>query len=194
MQDPKRDSQKCLQHAMWTLASSLSTQLQHIQESLYDCTRHALTSLESNDNNAEFADLDHVQARVLLLIYEFMRTNHQRAWISAGRCIRLVQLMRLYEVDSVENVKRQHNAADPEDWIRIEEKRRTFWMVYSLDRFISIRHEWPLAINEQVASFSDIVIAMCSRLIQSRSQPVSLAPRMNSRAAGMCKWVFSPKP
>ena len=111
-----------------------------------------LDSLEAKDSETEFADIEHVQARALLLVYDFMRTNHQRGWISAGRCFRLVQLMRLYEIDSPENVAKRKRAVEPEDWIKTEVKRRTFWVAYSLDRFISTRHEWPLTLNEQDAS------------------------------------------
>lgn len=148
----KSESQTCLQYAMWTLAASLSAQLQHIRDSLYECTRSLLDSLESNDTNMNFTDIEHVQARVLLLIYDFMRTNQQRGWMSAGRCFRLLQLMRLYEIDAPDTVARRNNAIEPESWIRTEEKRRTFWMAYTLDRFISIRHDWPLTLNEQVVN------------------------------------------
>jgi hypothetical protein len=145
---------------MWTLAASLSAQQQHIRESLYGCTLKMLEAAERKDyssNRTEFSDIEHVQARILMLIYEFMRTNHQRAWISAGRCFRLLQLMRLYEIDTPENVAARANNGgvgdpDPEAWIKTEEKRRTFWVAYSLDRFISIRGELPLTLNEQVVS------------------------------------------
>jgi len=153
-QSSKTESQTCLQYAMWTLAASLSAQLQHLRDSLYDCTRKMLESLESKDTNTDFNDIEHVQARILLLIYDFMQTNHQRGWMSAGRCFRLLQLMRLYEIDTPENVTRRNNSMEPENWIKTEEKRRTFWMAYSLDRFISIRQEWPLTLNEQVVSLA----------------------------------------
>lgn len=145
----KSESQICLQHAMWTIASVSSAQLCHIRDSTYEYTRRMLESLEAKDNRSEFADIEHVQARVLLLVYEFMRTNHQRGCISAGRCFRLIQLMRLYEIDPPENVAKRQGDAELEDWIKTECKRRTFWVAYSLDRFINMRHEWPLTLNEQ---------------------------------------------
>lgn len=151
-QPRKTESRQCLQYAMWTVAASLSAQLQHIRDSLYRDIRQMLESLELKDNNVEFTDIEHAQARLLLAIYEFMQMNYQRGWMSAGRCFRLVQLMRLYEIDGPDNVTRRQNSTKQEDWIKTEEKRRTFWMAYSLDRFISIRHEWPLTINEQVVS------------------------------------------
>ena len=147
---------------MWTLAASLSAQLQHIRDSLYERTRIMLDSLEAKDTNTDFADIEHVQARILLLIYDFMRTNYQRGWMSAGRCFRLLQLMRLYEIDAPENVARRNNAVETESWIKVEEKRRTFWMAFSLDRFISIRHEWPLTLSEQVVSTSPTFAAPTS--------------------------------
>ena len=111
-----------------------------------------LESLEAKDSNIEFTDVEHVQARMLLVVYDFMRTNHQRGWISAGRCFRLVQFMRLCEVDSPENLARRKGPGAVEDWIETEAKRRTFWVAYSLDRFISARHKWPLTLNEQDVS------------------------------------------
>ena len=138
---------------MWTLASSLSAPLQYLRDSLYECTRTILDSLESKDSHADFMTIEHLQARVLMLIYDFMRFSHQRGWMSAGRCFRLLQLMKLYELDSPESVAKRNSAVEPECWIKTEEKRRTFWMAYSLDRFISIRNEWPLTLSEQVVSF-----------------------------------------
>ena len=99
-----------------------------------------LDSLEGKDVNV---DVEHVQARVLLLIYEFMHTTHERGWMSAGRCFRLLQLMRLYEIDTPENIAKHAG----ESWIKTEEKRRTFWMAYSLDKFISMRRDWPLTLQ-----------------------------------------------
>lgn len=139
---------------MWTLAASLSAQLEHIRESLYEYTCKMLKDSEPKDGG--ITDIEHVQARILLLIYEFMRTNHYRGWISAGHCFRLLQLMRLYEIDTPENQARRDSEHDPEDWINTEVKRRTFWMAYSLDRFISIRGDWPLTLNEQVVSHPHI--------------------------------------
>jgi hypothetical protein len=138
---------------MWTVAASLSAQLNHVRHVLYEQTRKRLEDLESKDINMESPDLEHVQARLLLVIFEFMHTNYQRGWVSAGRCFRLIQLLKLYEIDSPDNIATWYNASEQESWVRTEEKRRTFWMAYCLDRFISMRHEWPLTFTEQVVSF-----------------------------------------
>ena len=66
--------------------------------------------------------------------------------MSAGRVFRLVQLMRLYEVDGYDAT------APTPTCIVSEEKRRTFWVAYILDRLVSIRSGSPLTLVEQMVS------------------------------------------
>lgn len=133
---------------MWTLAASLSAQSQDIRESLYQSTQKLLESLEWEDET--FLSIEHVQARLLICIHDLIRKNHQRGWMSAGRCFRLIQLMQLYEVDAPDNVALRQMAPNAEDWVHQEERRRAFWMAYSLDLFISVRGKWPLTLHEYI--------------------------------------------
>ena len=153
-----------------------------------------LESLEAQDDTIQFTDIEHVQARILLMIYEFMRTNHQRGWISAGRCFRLVQLMRLYEIDSPENVAKLKGAVESENWVKTEVNRRTFWVAYSLDRFISMRYEWPLTLNEQDASLNYAHFYCCKLSVEDRYVHAFLLPRRNSRRVSLWRWAFCLKP
>lgn len=105
-----------------------------------------LEILEVKDTKVDFIEIERVQAWILLTIYEFMRSCYRQGWMRAGRAFRLVQLMRLYEIDT------PGNAANNQDWVEVEEKRRAFWMAYCLDRFVSIRNGWPLTLSEQVVS------------------------------------------
>ena len=131
---------------MWTLAASLSTQFQHIRDSLYTVAKQTLEAIELKSDQVEPLDIEQVQAWVLLTIYEFMRVSYRRGWMSAGRVFRLVQLMRLYEIDE------PGTTAPPLDCTVSEEKRRTFWIAYLLDRLVSIPRGWPLTLNEQMVS------------------------------------------
>jgi hypothetical protein len=74
-----------------------------------------------------------------------MRTFHRSAWMSAGRAFRLVQLMRLHEIDSPTKLP-----VPEADLIETEEKRRVFWMAYFLDHLLSMRNNWPITLNEHV--------------------------------------------
>ena len=112
--------------------------------------RFSLDQLTHNDKAGEFGAIEHAQAQVLLPIYEFMRTDEQKGWMSAGNCFRLLQFMRLYEVDSPDEEARRKSGETSEEWINAEERRRVFWMAYSLDRFISIRDERPLTLSESM--------------------------------------------
>lgn len=132
---------------MWTLAASLSTHCQSIRNSLYTETKRRLEALESRENEMDLFDIEEAQAWLLLAIYQFTRTTYRKGWMSAGRLIRLVQLMRLYELDSPNEIASQ--LMEPE-WVEVEEKRRTFWMAYTLDRFANIRKGWPITLTEQI--------------------------------------------
>jgi hypothetical protein len=138
--------QLCLQYAMWTLAMARSTQFDQMGDMLYVETRAALEALDLADSDMGTCHVEQAQAWILLTLYEFSRTNYRRGWISAGRAFRHVQLLQLYDLDSPE----APGAA--RDVIEMEEKRRTFWVAYCLDRFVSISNGSPLTLNEEVVS------------------------------------------
>jgi len=71
-----------------------------------------------------------------------------RAWISAGKCIRLVQMMNLHHLDGGgEDVKQI--IAPPKDWMELEERRRTFWTAFCCDRYSCAGTGWPMTIDER---------------------------------------------
>lgn len=146
----------CLQYAMWTLAASFSSQFQLIRSNLYREARQLLDALETDAQNSQ-AELYHVisieqvQAWCLLAIYELTNDtcNYQRGMISAGRAFRLVQMMRLYEIDSPNHPATNNQDPGQGDWIDIESMRRTFWLAYTIDRFTGMIDGLPLAFDER---------------------------------------------
>ncbi|KAL4972119.1 fungal-specific transcription factor domain-containing protein [Aspergillus desertorum] len=143
-QSPKSEAKETLQYAMWTLGASFSAQFQQLSQSLYDETRRMLDVLEVRGRETDTIELAHLQACLLLAIYEFMHSYDRRSWMRAGYAFRLVQLMRLFELDNTTDV------LAPNDWVEVEEKRRTFWVAFCLDRFLSIRNKWPLTLIEHL--------------------------------------------
>lgn len=109
-----------------------------------------LEAMDVEDERTEFNHIEHAQAWILMTLYELMRTNHRRGWTSAGCAFRLVQLMRLYEIDKSNHVLTLPNGTAQMEWVETEEKRRAFWMAYSLDRFVCVRNCSPLTLQEQV--------------------------------------------
>ncbi|KIM94093.1 hypothetical protein OIDMADRAFT_136671 [Oidiodendron maius Zn] len=140
----------CLQNAMWTLAMSLSSQFENMRELLYTETRQMLEERDLGENDMNVAHIEQVQAWILVTFYEFLRCSYRRAWCSAGRVFRLIQLLRLHEVDSPPLSNLKVSGAVNEDNIMTEEKRRAFWVAYCLDRFISVHNGLPLTLNEEV--------------------------------------------
>ncbi|EED22652.1 conserved hypothetical protein [Talaromyces stipitatus ATCC 10500] len=132
---------------MWILAASCSRQFQSVCDLLYNDTRQMLEVIDTSDIDIDGLEIEQVQAWILLVLYEVTRSHSRRGWISAGRAFRLVQLMRLFEVDGTDMML---SMSTTEDWVTLEEKRRTFWMAYLLDRFISVENGLPLTLNEQV--------------------------------------------
>lgn len=125
--------------------------------------------------------LEQIQAWLLLAHYEFLCKHEHQAMLTAGRALRLVQLSRLNDVDATGASSVEFGAAaatggsadedrDEEGgpretakspapslasrdaFVKTEEKRRTFWLAYCLDRFFLIRSEWPLTLHEDMVS------------------------------------------
>ncbi|KAK0660825.1 fungal-specific transcription factor domain-containing protein [Cercophora samala] len=142
----------CLQYAMWTLAMSFSSQFESSRDLFYNETRRMLENLDLHEDDMNTVRVEQVQAWLLIAFYEFARCNYRRAWVTAGRAFRLVQLGRLHEVDISEN------AAECDDAVSREEKRRTFWVAYYLDRLLCIRNRSPLTLIEEM---------ICTRLPSS---------------------------
>ncbi|KAJ6134559.1 fungal-specific transcription factor domain-containing protein [Penicillium sp. IBT 18751x] len=140
---------RCLQYAMWTLASLLSVQFREMIEPLYQETKQMLEYLSVESAEQLNVNTKLGQAWVLVVTFEFMRAYHRTAWMSAGRAFRLVQAMRYHDIDSPID-KRGPSSPQRGDFIEVEERRRVFWMAYFLDHIISMRGDWPITLNEHV--------------------------------------------
>ncbi|KAI1377953.1 fungal-specific transcription factor domain protein [Hypoxylon crocopeplum] len=140
------EAQKCLQYAMWTSATAFSSQFGGLQEALYAKTRFMLDQIDLNGTDSLLCQIEHVQAWILVTFYEFGRTNYRRGWLSAGRVFRLVQFLKLYDIDSPKPLGLECE----DDPVTLEEKRRTFWVAYCLDRFISVSEGAPMTLSEEM--------------------------------------------
>ncbi len=142
--------QKALQYAVWMLASLVSPQSHSTHERLYGAAKRAveLSSKASDADIATTQDMELVQAIILVSTYESMRGFYDMAWMSAGRAFRMVQLMRLHEVDGGS----QNPFLDQHDLTEKEECRRAFWMAYLLDNLFAVRGNWSVTLRENIAS------------------------------------------
>ncbi|KAK3683403.1 fungal-specific transcription factor domain-containing protein [Podospora appendiculata] len=137
-----------LQYAMWALATCSSAQFQELRERLHAHARLILEGLESNELFAASPSVEQAQAWLLVAHYEFCYFDFQRAWITMGRAFRVIQLLRMHEIDK-QILPTPAVSLSPEDWTKLEEQRRTFWVAYTLDRYVSICRDWPLGLHEE---------------------------------------------
>ena len=84
-------------------------------------------------------------------MFEAKKTYFSRSWMSVGKAVRLVQMLGLYRVDA-EVVEVKEILPPPQDWIQVEERRRTFWAAFYGDRWASSMTGWPMLIVENEVS------------------------------------------
>ncbi|KAL4863026.1 hypothetical protein BDV12DRAFT_206843 [Aspergillus spectabilis] len=137
----------CLRSAIRTVAAAMSAQFRSLSETLYKKTLRLLQQLDTVERSPP---LEQLQALLLLAHYEVLQMDASRAMVTAGRCFRLIQLSRLHDTDAhdPELMSAPTTPGFNKTFAITEEKRRTFWVAYCFDRFLSSRHEWPLTLQE----------------------------------------------
>lgn len=136
---------------MWTMASSVSDEYSHMQSNLYRLARKYLEEAELRGYGEGAISLNMSQAWSLLACYEFKLMMFPRAWMSTGRAVRLAQMKGLHVLDG-NNLEVKQCLQPPKDWIDKEERRRTFWSAFCLDRYASMGTGWPMVIDERDVS------------------------------------------
>ncbi|KAH3918240.1 hypothetical protein HBI56_143370 [Parastagonospora nodorum] len=138
----------CLRYIMWTLAASATDKYEGLQEHFYQRARKYAQMDEMKGHGESTITLAHCQAWILICTYEFKQMYFPRAWLSAGRAVRLAQMMQLHRLDGI-GLDVKQCLPPPKDWTEREERRRTFWMAFAVDRYASIGTGWPMMIDER---------------------------------------------
>lgn len=66
--------------------------------------------------------------------------------MSCARAVRLSAMMGLHHLDSPPD-ESSPTLAPPQDWAELEERRRVFWGIFSIDSHCSISTGWPHLID-----------------------------------------------
>lgn len=142
-----------LRYIMWTHAAAITDQYMHHQDIFYRRARKYLELDEMKGCGESFVTLAHCQAWSLVSAYEFKMMHFPRAWMSVGRASRMALMLGLNRLDGI-GLDVKQCLPPPRDWTEREERRRTFWMAYCVDRYASIGTGWPMSIDEKdVSSF-----------------------------------------
>ncbi|KAK6076187.1 hypothetical protein SCUP234_07355 [Seiridium cupressi] len=104
----------CLRLAMRSLAAAVSTQLRNLADSLYAQTKQMLNALDSIK-----LKLEQVQAWVLVSYFEVLFHSRTQTLLTAGRAMRLVQVLRLNLGDTPEAQSPEKSLVDA-SWMQEE--------------------------------------------------------------------------
>ena len=148
---PQARPQICLRYAMWALAASIAEKYMPHADMFYQRSRKYIDRDEMRGVGEGIVTVQHAQTWTFLCTYEFKNMYFPRAWMSAGRATRMVNMLSLNRVDGI-GMDVKQGLPPPRDWADREERRRTFWMTYCVDRYASIGTGWPLSIDERDVS------------------------------------------
>lgn len=137
-----------LRYAIWTLAASVSDDYFKLQTHFYKMARKYAEEQELKGHGEHIIAVSTSQTWIMIAEYEFKLMYFPRAWLSTGRAVRLVQMMGLHRLDG-SGLDVKQCLQPPKDWIEREERRRTFWMAFCVDRYASIGTGWPMTIEEK---------------------------------------------
>lgn len=136
-----------LRYAMWCNAAAVMDKYEALQEHFYHRARKYIQQDEMKGHGESMITVAHCQTWALLATYEFKLMYFPRAWMSAGRACRMGQMMGLHRLDGV-GLDVKQCLPPPKDWTEREERRRTFWMCFCMDRYSSIGTGWPMSLEE----------------------------------------------
>ncbi len=141
----------CLRYIVCALGACISEEDSSVHERLYALARQQVENLEMQDLSSYMPSIARAQAWTLAANYEFYNLHLQRAWTTTGRAVRLIQRMKLHQMDQ-QNATLTSDPSKSRDWTAVEERRRAFWAVFCLDRQAGIGMTLPMSIDEQDVS------------------------------------------
>ncbi|KAI1063445.1 hypothetical protein LB506_012794 [Fusarium annulatum] len=149
--------QRCLQWAIRALAASMSSQFRSRSDEFYNKARHLADELDAEHLILPYTDISIqlVQTWLLLAHYELLDPSRYPQSETIQRAFRFVQLARLHCTDRLDPSPGFHPCGPGTSqsallpFASVEERRRTFWVAFCLDRFLGGHEESMMRIHEQ---------------------------------------------
>ncbi|KAI1647800.1 fungal-specific transcription factor domain-containing protein [Daldinia loculata] len=145
---PNQRPPVALRYAIWTQACAVADKFADLKDLFYQRTRKYIEADYVKGYGEHMISVAHAQTHVLLASYEFKMMYFPRAWMSTGAAVRLCQMIGLHRLDGT-GLDVKQCLPPPRDWTEREERRRTFWMAFSQDRYASIGTGWPMTVDER---------------------------------------------
>ncbi|KAK3320316.1 binuclear zinc transcription factor [Cercophora scortea] len=138
----------CLQYVVMALGAEADDSYRHLAMPFYQRARTYAESDEMRDHGEHCITVAHAQFWALVAHFEAEQLMFPRAAISLGRSIRIAQMLNLHKLDQSGHVLPQ-TLVPPKDWTELEERRRTWWVIYGCDRGVAVATGWPALINDR---------------------------------------------
>ncbi|KAL4881545.1 fungal-specific transcription factor domain-containing protein [Aspergillus karnatakaensis] len=138
----------CLQYIVWCHAAATSEKYSNLHSLFYQRARKYAELDQMKGLGESVLTLAHCQTWLLIGCYEYKMMFFPRAWLSTGVAARLAVMLGLHRLDG-DGLEVKQCLPPPRDWTEKEERRRVFWMTFSIDRYASIGTGWPTCIDER---------------------------------------------
>ncbi|KAI0439287.1 hypothetical protein F4803DRAFT_531793 [Xylaria telfairii] len=136
----------CLQYAIWALTSNNDSKYHAYHDIFYRRARQYADTDEMKGYGEHFITIAHAQTWCIIATDEAKSMMFTRAAMSCARAVRLSAMMGLHHLDSPPD-ESSPTLAPPRDWAELEERRRVFWGIFSIDSHCSISTGWPHLID-----------------------------------------------
>ncbi|PNH35105.1 hypothetical protein BJF96_g1707 [Verticillium dahliae] len=143
---PHKRPPMCLQYAIWATASNGHEKYSQYHDVFYKRARQYADNDEMRGYGEHFVTIAHAQTWGLLAMTEARSMLFTRAAMSSAKAVRLVEMMDLHRIDGAGHDVAP-TLAPPKDWTDVEERRRVFWGVFTIDCHASISTGWPTLID-----------------------------------------------
>lgn len=147
-----RPELKSLSYSIALLGATVSPEQVEAERSFYHQARRYLSIAEGDDEAPGFNSLNMLQAVIIIAYYEFRRTSFARAWLSLGRANRLARMLGLHAMDQDDKPRDKSDFFTPlpeaVGLAELEERRRTFWVLFTFEAYSSIRTGSTMSFEE----------------------------------------------
>ena len=90
---------------------------------------HEATRL--SDEEKGLPKLESAQSRLIQVLYLLMSSRFNQAWYTFGHALQIISALGLHRKDG-----RKFTSSESRDYIQEQCKRRTFWVAYTLDKYL----------------------------------------------------------
>ncbi|KAH8751304.1 binuclear zinc transcription factor [Diaporthe sp. PMI_573] len=136
---PQMRPPMCLYYIILALGSDITKSHRRLAMPFYQRAR----TYAQSDEMRHSVTVAHAQAWSLIANFEAQQLRFAHASMSLGKAIGIAQMLGLHLIDATTSLSRC------QEWARVEEMRRTWWVIYCSDRLVCGSTGWPAIINDE---------------------------------------------